>query len=162
MSAAAEPRVRARPMRQDDVPAVMAIELAAYPFPWTAGIFRDCLKSGYHGLVLERGQQLIGYAMLSVAVDEGHLLNLCIDPAQQGCGHGRHLLGEVIALARRFGVETLFLEVRPSNPHAIALYRSVGFCEVGVRRGYYPAARGREDALVMALTLLPEDGGFRP
>ncbi len=153
MSAKPSPELAIRPMTERDVPAVMAVELEAYPFPWTAGIFRDCIRSGYRCLVAERGGEVLGYAVLSIAVGEAHLLNLCVSPRQQSQGLGRRLLEQVLELSRALGADTMFLEVRPSNVHAIALYVSAGFCEVGTRRGYYPAASGREDALVMARVL---------
>lgn len=144
---------RIRPMRQEDVAAVMKVELAAYPFPWTEGIFRDCLRVGYHCWVLEVDSTLAGYAVWSVAAGEGHVLNLCVAPSQQGRGLGRVLLRHLIEQAGSQGAEALFLEVRPSNVPALRLYDSMGFGEIDRRRNYYPAARGREDAVVMALYL---------
>jgi ribosomal-protein-alanine N-acetyltransferase len=146
-----------RPMREADLDAVMAIEVRAYPFPWTRGIFEDCLRAAYPAWVLWRGEAIVGYAVLSVAAGEGHVLNVCVDPACQGQGHGRRLLHAVLHLARARGAKRLFLEVRPSNPGAIALYRSEGFDEIGRRPRYYPARDGREDAIVMAMELLPDE-----
>ena len=143
-----------RPMRLDDLPRVMEIETAAYPFPWTRGVFRDCLSAGYHCWVLAGDMQVVGYGVLSVAAREAHLLNLCVAPAAQGQGHGQRLLRRMLDLARWHEAQRVFLEVRPSNPRAIALYEHAGFNEIGRRRGYYPTARGREDAVVMALELL--------
>lgn len=143
-----------RPMRSEDVAAVAAIEAAAYAFPWTAGLFRDCLAAGYSAWVLEAGDGgLQAYAILAIGADEAHLLNLCVDPNRQGHGMGRQLLRRMIELARWHRAGRIFLEVRPSNPAAIALYRSEGFAEIGRRPRYYPAQDGREDALVMALEL---------
>lgn len=143
-----------RPMREDDLDAVMAIELRAYPFPWSRGIFRDCLRADYPAWVLQReDDELIGYGVLSVAADEAHVLNLCTASQVQGRGHGRRLLLALLKVARARGVQRVFLEVRPSNGAAIALYVSEGFCEIGRRPRYYPAHAGREDALVMALDL---------
>lgn len=153
-SPAADPG-QMRPMRQADVEAVVAIEQRAYPFPWTAGIFRDCLRAGHHCWVLEAGGSIIGYGVLSAAAGEAHILNVCIDPDRQGAGLGRRLLRRLVDLARWHHAEQVFLEVRPSNPKAIALYRSEGFNEIGTRPNYYPAAKGREDAIVMAMALLP-------
>jgi ribosomal-protein-alanine N-acetyltransferase len=143
-----------RPMTEADLTEVARIEAAAYAFPWTIGIFRDCLRAGYHAWVLARPGTIYGYGMLSIAAGEAHLLNLCIDPVRQGEGHGRHLLARLIDLARWHRAERIFLEVRPSNAAAIALYHDMGFNEIGRRPNYYPAHGGREDAQVMALELL--------
>lgn len=144
-------------MRQVDIDAVVAIENRSYVFPWTTGIFRDCLRAGHQCWVLEAGIQLLGYGVLSAAAGEAHLLNICIAPEYQGRGHGRRLLRRMIDLARWHKAQQVFLEVRPSNPAAIALYREEGFNEIGQRPNYYPAAKGREDAIVMALELLAPD-----
>lgn len=141
-------------MRQTDVEAVASIEKRAYPFPWSPGIFRDCLRAGHHCWLLEAGANLLGFAVLSAAAGEAHLLNLCIAPEYQGRGHGRRLLKRMLDLARWHAATQVFLEVRPSNPGAIALSRSEGFNEIGMRPNYYPAAKGREDAIVMAIELL--------
>jgi ribosomal-protein-alanine N-acetyltransferase len=146
-----------RPMREADLDAVMAIERRAYPFPWTHGIFRDCLRADYPAWVLHDGGCIIGYGVLSVAAGEAHVLNVCIDPQCQGHGHGRWLLRSLVRIARGHGAQRLFLEVRPSNPQAIALYFDEGFNEIGRRPRYYPAHAGREDAIVMAIELLAED-----
>ncbi|MGO1541803.1 MAG: ribosomal protein S18-alanine N-acetyltransferase [Luteimonas sp.] len=143
-------------MREDDVDAVIAIEHSAYPFPWTAGIFRDCLRAGYPAWVLQDDGGIFGYGVLSVAAGEAHLLNVCVDPRLQGCGHGRRLLRALLRIARDEGAERMFLEVRPSNPHAVSLYQDEGFNEIGRRPRYYPDHGGREDAIVMALEFLPE------
>lgn len=154
MSAQPEPLAgRFRPMTETDLSAIMNIELAAYPFPWTEGILRDCLRVGYNCWVYEADGAIQGYWVMSVAAGEAHILNLCVRPALQGRGLGRKLLTHIIALARRHGADTLLLEVRPSNQAALALYRNSGFNEVGMRRGYYPADQGREDALILALAL---------
>uniref|UniRef100_A0A0U1PBG9 [Ribosomal protein bS18]-alanine N-acetyltransferase n=1 Tax=Mizugakiibacter sediminis TaxID=1475481 RepID=A0A0U1PBG9_9GAMM len=107
--------------------------------------------------MLADGTRVIGYGILSVAAGEAHVLNVCVTPAEQGRGHGRRLLQRLIDLARWHGAERVFLEVRPSNAHAIAMYERAGFNEIGRRPNYYPAARGREDAIVMAMELLPPD-----
>ena len=146
-----------RCMRGEDLDAVMAIEQRAYPFPWTRGIFIDCLASGYSAWVLEHGRQIIGYGLLSVAADEAHVLNVCVDPLVQSRGHGRLLLRALLDAARKHQAQRVFLEVRPSNPKAIALYQSEGFNEIGRRPRYYPDHDGRrEDAIVMAMELLPD------
>jgi ribosomal-protein-alanine N-acetyltransferase len=144
-------------MRQADVEAVSDIEKRSYVFPWTPGFFRDCLRAGHQCWVLEAGTQMLGYGVLSAAAGEAHILNLCIAPEYQGRGHGRRLLRRLVDLARWHKASQVFLEVRPSNPQAIALYLDEGFNEIGKRPNYYPAAKGREDAVVMALELLPPE-----
>jgi ribosomal-protein-alanine N-acetyltransferase len=146
-----------RPLREDDLEAVMAIEQRAYPFPWTRGIFRDCLLAGYPAWLLHEHGLAIGYGVISLAADEAHVLNICISPERQGRGLGRELLRVLTRMARDRGAVRIFLEVRPSNPGAIALYHSEGFNEIGRRPRYYPAHHGREDALVMAMELLADD-----
>lgn len=160
MSAVSAPApVVLRPMREEDLDAVMEVERRAYPFPWTRGIFRDCLHAGYPGRVMEQAGLLVGYGMLSIAADEAHILNVCVDPSLQSRGHGRVLLRALVRLARERGASRVFLEVRPSNASAIALYHSEGFNEIGRRPRYYPAQSGREDALVMAMELAFEGMG---
>ena len=139
-----------RPMQLQDIDRVMEIELVSYPHPWTAAIFKDCLKAGYQGIMATSDPLDIGYAMLSVAVGEAHLLNLCIHPAFQGRGYGRQLLEHVFEQAGQGGAKTLFLEVRESNRIAQLLYLDLGFNQIGSRPGYYPSHKGREDALVFA------------
>ncbi len=140
-----------RPMRDVDLPQVLAIEEMAYEFPWTEGIFRDCLRMGYHCYVAEQGRRLVAYGILSIGAGESHLLNLCVHPHHRRRGVARKLLAFLMDKARSAGVDSLILEVRPSNTAAIQLYRSLGFNEVGRRRDYYPARGGREDALILAL-----------
>ena len=148
-----DPLLGIRPMREEDLDAVIAIELHVYEFPWTLGIFRDCLRAGYCCWVMTLAEQLIGYGVTSVAVDECHVLNVCIHPQWQGQGLGHKLVRRLLNLASQRGAETAFLEVRQSNSAARALYRRLGFIEVGRRRDYYPTQDGREDALVLSLTL---------
>ena len=147
---------RLRPMREDDLEAVLDIELRAYPFPWTRGIFQDCLRAGYPAWVLQADAGIIGYGMLSLAADEAHVLNVCAAPEVQGLGHGRRLLRSLLEMARTRGAQRVFLEVRPSNVIAIGLYHDEGFNEIGRRPRYYPARKGREDAIVMAKELIGE------
>lgn len=142
-----------RPLRERDVPIVLEIERAAYPYPWSEGIFRDCLRAGYACWVMQVGRTIVAYGILSCGAGECHLLNLCVHPDWQGRRLGRRLLRWLLESARRRQADTVFLEVRGSNRAAIALYQSEGFCEIGTRRGYYPRAQGREDALVMARVL---------
>lgn len=146
-----------RPMREDDLDAVHAVEIRAYEFPWTVGIFRDCLRADYPAWVMQHEGRIIGYFLMSIAADEAHVLNICIDPNFQGQGLGRQLLRALVRVARGRKAERVFLEVRPSNAGAIALYHSEGFNEIGRRPRYYPARDGREDALVMAIELLPPE-----
>ncbi|TCJ18497.1 ribosomal-protein-alanine N-acetyltransferase [Parasulfuritortus cantonensis] len=138
-----------RPMTREDVDAIILIERAAYPYPWTRGNFRDCLDSGYSCWVAEQDGRVVGYSIMMAGAGEGHVLNCCVAPDWQGRGLGRLLMRRMIAGAPEYQVECLFLEVRPSNARAIALYESLGFETVGLRRHYYPADQGREDALVM-------------
>jgi len=138
-----------RRLEYADLARVMEIEEAAYPFPWTLAIFQDCLRVGYCGHALVHDQQLVGYSMLTHAADEAHLLNLCIDPHWQGQGLGHFLLEHAIQWAQQMGVDSMFLEVRPSNKTGISLYRKHGFRVVGERPDYYRAANGRENALIM-------------
>jgi ribosomal-protein-alanine N-acetyltransferase len=145
-----------RPMRVEDLDAVAKIEAEAYEFPWTLGIFRDCLRAGYSCWSLAHPHEIVGYGVLSVAAREAHVLNVCVRPAEQSKGHGRRLMKRLIDLARWHRAERIFLEVRPSNPRAIGLYHDLGFNEIGRRPNYYPAQFGREDALVLAMELLPE------
>ena len=146
-----------RPMYEADLDAVMKVELRAYPFPWTRGIFQDCLRAGYPARLLEQDGVVLGYGLLSVAVDEAHVLNVCVDPQCQSRGLGRRLLRELVRLARLYRASRVFLEVRPSNAPAVALYHSEGFNEIGRRPRYYPAENGREDALVMAMELVDDN-----
>ncbi|HEY0659792.1 MAG TPA: ribosomal protein S18-alanine N-acetyltransferase [Lysobacter sp.] len=152
------PATSLRPMREDDLDAIHAIELRAYAFPWTVGIFRDCLRADYPSWVMYSEDRIVGYFLLSLAAGEAHVLNVCVAPELQGHGYGRKLLHALLRIARGRGAERVFLEVRPSNASAIKLYFDEGFNEIGRRPRYYPAKDGREDALVMAMELLPADG----
>lgn len=142
-----------RAMQDQDVPAIMAIEERAYPFPWTAGIFHDCLRAGYSCHVIEREGELIGYGVMSSGAREAHILNVCVSPDERGRGYGRLLMERMIEQARRLQAEMMFLEVRPSNQPALRLYARLGFNEIGTRNNYYPAEQGREDALLLAKQL---------
>lgn len=141
------------PMREQDLEEVMAIEDAIYTHPWTRGNFADSLRAGYECRVLRLGAQLRGYFVLMVAAGEAHLLNLSIAAVHQRTGYGTMFLNEAADLARKLGARSLFLEVRPSNRAAQGLYTRFGFRKIAVRRGYYPAPTGREDALVLTLPL---------
>ncbi len=150
--------VSLRAMQTTDLEAVMQVELAAYEFPWTMGIFRDCLLAGHGCWVMELDGKIIGHGILSAAAGEAHILNVCVAPRHQGRGHGHYLVRRLVDLARWHRAERVFLEVRPSNPGAIHLYQSLGFNEIGRRPKYYPAHKAREDAIVMAMELLPPEG----
>lgn len=143
-------------MGQADLVGVLVAEQASYPYPWSRRIFRDCLRVGYCCLVAEVGGQVRGHGIMLASVGEAHILNVCVHPGVRRRGIGRVLLDELMGIACRAGAETAYLEVRPSNDGAISLYRGAGFCVVGRRDDYYPAAFGREDALVMARTLDPQ------
>ncbi len=146
--------VSMRPMRASDLDAVMAVEEAAYPYPWTRGIFQDCLNAGYGMWLHERQGAVLGYGVLSVAAGEAHILNLCTAPHCERQGLGQRMLQMLLQEARAQRAQRVFLEVRPSNPRACVLYERNGFNEIGRRPRYYPAATGREDAIVMAMELL--------
>ena len=142
-----------REMQASDLDAVMQIEKVNFPFPWTVGNFKDSISSGYTCLVLETGSTIIGYAVLMMVLDEAHLLNISVAPSQKGQGLGRYLLDHMMQIGREKGGLNMFLEVRPSNTSAITLYESIGFNEMGLRPGYYPAHNGREDAVLMGVAL---------
>ena len=142
-----------RRMRRDDLDRVCEIENCVYAFPWTHGNFMDSLNAGYVCTVVECEGTLVGYAILSVAAGESHLLNLSIDAPWQGRGLGRALLLQQIDLARSEAARIIILEVRPSNAPARSLYEGVGFERIALRRGYYPAPTGREDAIVLVRRL---------
>jgi [ribosomal protein S18]-alanine N-acetyltransferase len=145
--------IRLRQMTHADLPAVMSIETTNYDFPWSEDIFVDCFKAGYRCWVCEAQGKILGYCLMSLAVGEAHILNVSVAPDEQGQGIGRKMMESLIDYARG-RAETIFLEVRPSNPVAIALYEDLGFNEIGIRKDYYPAKSGREDALMLALELI--------
>jgi ribosomal-protein-alanine N-acetyltransferase len=142
-------------MQAADVPDVLAIEEKVFPYPWSRGNFLDSIQSGYDCWVLrDAAQGLLGYVLLMFAVDEAHLLNVAVRPDGQGLGHGRLLIDKALSLARGKQAVTMFLEVRPSNVRALAVYQHYGFAGVGRRKAYYPAKdNGREDALILSLAL---------
>jgi [ribosomal protein S18]-alanine N-acetyltransferase len=137
-----------RAMGADDLDAVTALEASLQEFPWSRGNFADSLAAGHEVWVLRLGADLVGFSVVMSVVDEAHLLNVGIDRRYQGQGHGARMLRRIINDARAAGALRLLLEVRRSNQQAIAFYRHFGFSQIGVRRAYYPAAAGREDALV--------------
>ena len=152
-----EPMPQLRPMLHGDLALVADIERRSYDFPWSQGIFRDCLLAGYTCLLIEAEGEPRGYGILSVAAGEAHLLNLCMDRAWRRYGFGELLLAELISRARHANVWQMLLEVRPSNEAALRVYRKYGFRPIGRRRGYYRADDGREDAMVLALRLIRGD-----
>ena len=153
MSAVLRPVPAFEPMRESDLRAVLEIEESIYEFPWTLGNFRDSLRAGYACWVVREARRMIGYAVLMLAAGEAHLLNLSIAAGWQRRGHGRGLLHKLVQIAREHEAKVIFLEVRPTNAVGQRLYSGYGFRQIGVRRGYYPARKGREDAMVLALDL---------
>ncbi|MBH81907.1 MAG: ribosomal-protein-alanine N-acetyltransferase [Gammaproteobacteria bacterium] len=140
-------------MRTEDLDAVVANEFTSYAFPWTRGIFMDCLKARHECWVAWVEDEIVAHAVLSVAGGEAHLLNLCVRRDCQGCGYGRILALHMVTRAHERGAGMIFLEVRPSNLVAANLYDSLGFNEIGIRNNYYPTDVGHEDARVLALDL---------
>ncbi|HEX2493439.1 MAG TPA: ribosomal protein S18-alanine N-acetyltransferase [Steroidobacter sp.] len=147
--------VRFRPMTLSDVPAVVAVERASYQFPWSEGVFRDCIRVGYLCRVVEFAGEAAGYGIMSFGAGEAHILNVCIREDLRGAAVGGRLMDFLLERARMAEMADVFLEVRPSNSTAIRLYERLGFVRVGVRKDYYQAAGGREDAWVYKLTLSP-------
>jgi ribosomal-protein-alanine N-acetyltransferase len=151
------PGLRTRKMVPADLLHIAAIEQTSYAFPWSDGIFRDCLKAGYFCNVAEVRRDIAGYAIMSSGAGEAHVLNVCVRIDYRDHGLGRYLMNMLFDEARRIHCSDIFLEVRPSNPSAIHLYESLGFQKIGVRKGYYQASwtngSGREDAWVYKLTL---------
>ena len=153
MSAQLDTLPRYRRMTGEDLGAVLAIEQAVYPHPWTRGNFDDSLAAGYHCWIVECGGEVAGYTVVMIAAGEAHLLNLSVSAQWQRRGLGREILNFVLKLARDYATRTILLEVRPSNAAARSLYAAAGFTGVAVRRDYYPAGEAREDAIVLQLEL---------
>lgn len=153
MSAILKPVIEFTPMSEADLAAVMAIENAIYAFPWTPGNFRDSLAAGYDCSTYVRNGEVMGYAVVMLAADEAHLLNLSIGAGYQRQGYGTALLQRLCESARGQGARQIFLEVRPSNAAGLQLYARHGFEQIGLRREYYPAPAGREDAVILRLPL---------
>lgn len=156
MVAVLQPGPAIRPMAEADLVAVLGVEQAAYPYPWSRRIFEDCLRVGYCCLVAETEQGVVGHGIMLARAGEAHVLNLCVHPDARRRGVARCMLHALLDVGRTADAATAFLEVRPSNAGAIGLYDAAGFTVVGRRKAYYPAPFGREDALVMALRL--DDG----
>lgn len=153
MSAEPQSLLQYGPMALTDLKRVIEIESQVYTHPWTLGNFRDSIQAGHRCVMLTYGEMLIGYAVVLIAAEEAHLLNLTVAAQWQRKGHGRALLLHLVSSAVTDFVRSFFLEVRPSNAAAQALYASIGFKTIGTRRNYYPARAGREDAIVMELKL---------
>ncbi len=153
-----EPLPVLRPMRQQDLPAVLEVERAAYDQPWSENIFQDCLRVGYYCVVSDFDGRIVGHGIMSLGVGECHLLNICIHPDYQRRRLGNQLVNYLLDLARWKKIRMAFLEVRVSNQAAYKLYTRLGFDEIGVRKNYYPSPGGREDALILALDLEPSSG----
>jgi len=139
-----------RNITEVDLPEVLKIEAVSHAYPWSEGIFLDCLRVGYYCPALISEGQIHAYGVMSAAAGEAHIFNLCVLDTMRGKGLGEVMLLHLLEGALVGKVKTVFLEVRPSNQVAINLYEKVGFIEVGFRKNYYPDGDGREDALIMA------------
>jgi ribosomal-protein-alanine N-acetyltransferase len=145
---------RLQPMHPSHLPQVLDIERRAYPFPWTEGIFHDCLKVGYSAWVVTNNiGDVLAYGFMSMAVGEAHILNLCVAPEAQRQGLARFLMEHLLGIARAANITLMLLEVRKSNRAAQKLYEGFGFTRMGVRKAYYPARGTREDAYVLGLEM---------
>ena len=153
MSAVPLPQIQYRRMRMADLPEVARLEKSLYAFPWSLGNFRDSVTAGYDCWTLASGETVIGYAILMVALDEAHLLNIAVAGEWHNQGIGRRFLKHVVEVGKLAGCQIIYLEVRPSNVGARHLYRTVGFQQIALRPDYYPARSGREDALFLGLSL---------
>lgn len=153
MSAQLDILPKLRPMRASDIDRIMEIEPVIYTHPWTRGNFEDSMRVGYSCWVIDSGGVVTGYGVLMIGVREAHLLNLSIAPEWQRRGLGRTLLEHFVRIGRESDAQQMFLEVRPSNTSARRMYADYGFRDISIRRGYYPAAGGREDAILMGLML---------
>ena len=145
--------LRFRTMEAADLPSVASLESRAFEFPWSQRVFKDCVAAGHECWRAEVAGQAIGHGVVAVAAGEAHLLNVCVDPASQGRGFGKALLQHLLERATARGAGVVYLEARITNRVAMTLYFALGFREIGRRRGYYPSANGREDAVVMARKL---------
>lgn len=155
MSAQPQALWRLAPMHPSHLPEVLEIERQAYAFPWSDGIFRDCLRVGYSAWVVTNTLgEVLAYALMSMAVGEAHILNLCVSPSLRRQGLAQFLMQHLLTVARAANVTLVLLEVRASNIAAQRLYQEAGFKRLGVRKAYYPAEGGREDALVLGLDLV--------
>ncbi len=153
---AANPVPTLRPMREHDLARVHAIERRSYDFPWSLGVFSDCLRVGYCCWVVVAKSDIAGYGIMTIAAQECHILNICVDPDYRRRGYAGALLKQLLASADVHGAKTAYLEVRPSNFGAIDLYLRSGFMRIGERPDYYPARGGRENALVLSRAIDPD------
>lgn len=142
-----------RPMRNEDLRSVMAVERAAYNYPWTEGILKDCMRVGYYCVVCEVNGLVVAHGIMSFGVRECHILNVCVHPEFQRKGIATMLIHYLLETAKWKSADIAFLEVRVSNEGACSLYKQMGFTEIGVRKNYYPAKNKREDALILSLEL---------
>jgi len=145
-----------RALKDADIRSVLEIERQMYTYPWSEEIFRDCLKVGYSNWALIKDDSFIGFAILSIAAGEAHILNICLDPTYKRQGLGKAFLDELFIVAKKKKVDCIFLEVRPSNIAAVNLYKKIGFKQIGQRKNYYPAESGREDAIVFSFDIPAE------
>ena len=149
------PTTHIRAMTKADLSAVIENEKRAYTFPWSEGLFADCLAANYHSYVLCNGDEVLGHCIVNMAAGEAHLLNICVQREHQGLGLGKILLQHTFTLCHKNKIGALFLEVRASNKKALKLYFDHGFREIGVRKEYYPGDPYKEDALVLAFEFSP-------
>ncbi len=146
--------MQARTMQQQDIAEAVSIERSATAFPWTVKNFEDSMRSGHQAWVFsDKTDEIIGFALVHKLVDEAHLLNICVKPSEQRQGFGRKILSYVVNFANSISAELIVLEVRSSNRRAQHLYLQAGFNEISIRKDYYPAKVGREDAILMGLEL---------
>lgn len=144
------PELSFRRMKTDDVAQIMQVEKSVYQYPWTEGIFNDCIRVGYECWLAEIDETMVAHAVISIAAGESHILNISVDNQYQGQGIGKRFIEFLVDIAKSKKVSTILLEVRPSNVQAINCYIATGFNEIGCRKDYYPAPNGREDALLFA------------
>ncbi|MGD2074828.1 MAG: ribosomal protein S18-alanine N-acetyltransferase [Gammaproteobacteria bacterium] len=145
--------VRLRPMRESDLPAVHRLETMSQPFPWPLWLFRRQLREGASCWVLAQGQSILGFGVVAVWKQRAHIMNICVAPRCRRRGWGRHIMLQLLRVARHHHCRQAWLEVRSTNRPAILLYQTLGFRTEEVRKGYYPARRGRQDGLIMVRLL---------
>jgi ribosomal-protein-alanine N-acetyltransferase len=147
-------RLKLREWQASDIAPMAEIEQQAYPYPWSASILHDCLEAGHWGWVASSRGEIAAYTLVQQVLDEAHLLNVCTAPSWQGQGVGRGMLQWVMQQCQEREMTRMLLEVRASNAPALGLYRALGFAQDGLRKGYYPASGGREDAVLMSRLLV--------
>ncbi len=143
-------------MTEADLDDILVVENVSHTHPWSIGIFQDCLRVGYYSQILKNGKDIIAYGVMSIAVEEAHIFNVCVSSMYRGKGFGLQMMEHLLEVAKEKNAKSVFLEVRPSNEVAIQLYNKIGFLEVGIRKDYYPAKNGREDALIFAMDIFQE------